>query len=115
MRRDYGAEWSVEGLGRADQRRGRVATYTKVDREYSADGTHRHIAGVCLDTGSSHTRDEVVRSIRVGDEWKTRADGYEAVIHEVSRCPRVACTATPYIATNPDSTKKDNLENLDEC
>jgi hypothetical protein len=25
------------------------------------------------------------------------------------------CAASPYIRSNPDSTKKDNLENLDAC
>jgi hypothetical protein len=94
-----------------------MATYivTKVRKELSADGSHRHIEGVCLDSGTHYTRKQVVDSINAGNTWKTKADGYEATITTLSYCPRANCLATPYIKTNPDSTKKDNLENLDEC
>jgi hypothetical protein len=88
---------------------------TKVRKELSADGTHRHIEGVCTNAGTHYTRKEVVDSIHAGSLWKTQADGYEAVIEPVAKCPRSGCTAAPYIRTNPDSTKKDNLENLDAC
>jgi hypothetical protein len=57
----------------------------------------------------------VVSSIDAGNIWKTSADGYEAVIEKISYCPRAECLAKPYIKTKPDSTKKDNLENLDAC
>jgi hypothetical protein len=94
-----------------------VATYvvTKVRKELSADRTHRHIEGVCTAAGSHYTRREVVDSIDSGNTWKTNADGYEAVIEKINYCPKANCYATPYIKTNPDSTKKDNLENLDPC
>jgi len=94
-----------------------MATYivTKVRKELSSDGTHRHIAGVCTDDGTYYTRKQVVDSINQDNTWKTRARGLEATIHGVSYCPRTGCLATPYIQTNPDSSKKDNLENLDEC
>jgi hypothetical protein len=94
-----------------------LATYTvtKVRKESSADGTHRHIEGVCTNAGVHYTRKEVVDSIDAGNTWKTSADGYEATITKITYCPRPACMATPYIKTNPDSTKKDNLENLDPC
>ena len=42
-------------------------------------------------------------------------DGYEATIEPITYCPHAGCLATPYIKTNPDSTKKDNLEKLDAC
>lgn len=95
-----------------------VATYTvtHVRKESSRDGTHRHIAGVRTSGGTYYTRGQVIESLRAGDTWKTSADGYEAEIHEVDRCVhRSTCEASPYVATNPNSTKKDNLENLDEC
>ena len=94
-----------------------MATYTvtKVRKEQSADGTHRHIEGVCTDAGVHYTRKEVVDSINAGNTWKTSADGYEATITTLTYCPKANCYATPYIKTNPDSTKKDNLENLDSC
>jgi hypothetical protein len=88
---------------------------TKVRKEYSSDGTHRHIEGVCTDAGVHYTRKEVVDSINAGNTWKTNADGYEATIKTMEYCPKTSCYATPYIKTNPDSTKKDNLENLDSC
>ena len=94
-----------------------LTTYivTKVRKELSADGGHRHIEGVCTDGGTHYSRKEVVDSINSGNTWKTKADGYEAVIEAIGYCPKPACYATPYIKTKPDSTKKDNLENLDEC
>ncbi len=94
-----------------------MATYvvTKVRKEVSADGTHRHIEGVCTSANVHYTRREVVDSIDAGNAWKTSADGYEAVIKKIPYCPRPACYASPYITTKPDSTKKDNLENLDLC
>jgi hypothetical protein len=94
-----------------------VTTYTvtKVRKELSADSTHRHIEGVCTDSGTHYTRRQVVDSIDAGNTWKTKADGHEAVIGKIKYCPRPACLATPYVKTNPDSSKKDNLENLDPC
>lgn len=88
---------------------------TRVRKELSADGTHRHIEGVCTSDGTHYKRKDVVASIDAGNTWKTKAEGYEATIEKVTYCHRPACMATPYIKTHPDSTKKDNLENLDEC
>ena len=94
-----------------------MATYTvtKVRKEQSADRSHEHIEGVCTNAGVHYTRKEVVDSINNGNTWKTSADGYTATIEPIRFCPKPACSATPYIKTNPDSTKKDNLENLDRC
>jgi hypothetical protein len=94
-----------------------MATYTvtKVRKELSDDATHEHIEGVCTDGGTHYTRGEVVDSINAGNTWRTSADGYEATIKPMPSCPKSGCSAKPYIKTNPDSTKKDNLENLDRC
>lgn len=94
-----------------------MATYivTKVRKEPSSDGTHRHIKGVCTEGGTYYSRKEVVDSIDAGNTWKTKADSKEATITKLANCFRANCDATPYIKTDPDSTKKDNLENLDEC
>lgn len=94
-----------------------MATYvvTRVRKETSEDRTHEHIEGVCTDDGTHYTRRQVVDSINAGNTWKTSAGGYEAIIEPIMYCPRAGCPATPYIRTNPDSTKKDNLENLDRC
>ena len=90
-------------------------TVTKVRKESSADKTHEHIEGVCTTDGTHYTRQQVVDSIDSGNTWKTSADGYEATIEKMEFCPKDKCLAQPYIKTKPDSTKKDNLENLDRC
>lgn len=89
-------------------------TVVAVRKETSADGRHRHIAGVFTSDGSYYLRGTVVNSINGGDTWKTSCEGYSATIKAVTFCPKPSCYATPYIQTNPDSTKKDNLENLPE-
>jgi Protein of unknown function (DUF3892) len=90
-------------------------TVTKVRKESSDDGMHEHIKGVCTEGGTYYSRTEVVDSIDAGNTWKTSADGYTATIRRMSYCPQMTCLAAPYIETNRDSTKKDNLENLDAC
>jgi hypothetical protein len=91
-----------------------MATYTvtKVRKETSKDGTHKHVEGVITDSGTHYTRQAVVTSINAGSTWKTSAAGYSETIKAITYCPKGSCTATPYIKTNPDSTKLDNLENL---
>ena len=42
-------------------------------------------------------------------------DGYEGEIQPVDTPPQPGCAASPYIRSNPDSTTKDNLQNLDPC
>ena len=88
---------------------------TKVRNESSPDGRHRHIEGVCTADGNHYTRRQVVESIRSGNVWRTSADGYSATIKPMAACPSPGCGAAPYIETNRDSTRKDNLENLDPC
>lgn len=93
-----------------------MSTYyaTHVRKERSADGSHEHIAGVC--TGTTYwTRRQVVDSINAGNAWYTDAGGSKAKIETITYCPNRGCLATPYIRTNPNSTGKDNLENLDRC
>jgi hypothetical protein len=90
-------------------------TVTKVRKELAQDGSHRHIEGVCTTDGRHYTRREVVASITQGDSWQSSAGGYTAKIEAIRFCPRSACLASPYIKTNPDSSKLDNLENLPEC
>jgi hypothetical protein len=88
-------------------------TVTRVRKERSSDSSHEHLEGVCTDTNLHYTRAEVVASLEAGNAWKTSAGGHTATIHKVAHCPR--CTASPYIETNPDSTKQDNLVNLPTC
>ncbi|MHB8341274.1 MAG: hypothetical protein ACYDB7_08870 [Mycobacteriales bacterium] len=50
----------------------------------------------------------------VGGDWATSYGDHSAKIHRVNRCLKAGCAAVPYIQTNSDSTKVDNLENLTE-
>jgi hypothetical protein len=92
-----------------------VFTVTKVRKEASNDGTHRHIEGVCVESGTHFTRKQVVDSINAVNTWKSSAGGYSETIETISYCPKSGCMATPYIKTKPDSTKLDNLESLPSC
>jgi hypothetical protein len=85
---------------------------TGVRKTLSADATHRHISEVCTPGPIRYTRQEVIDSIRAGERWKTLVDGHSAEIRIVDACLREGCSLSPYIATNPDSSEKDNLENL---
>jgi len=89
-------------------------TVTKVRKEYAIDRSHRHIEGVITSAGVHYTRREVVDSMNAGNTWKTSHAGASATIRPMNYCPRGSCLAAPYIKTNPDSTGKDNLENLPE-
>jgi hypothetical protein len=83
-----------------------------VRKELSDDATHGHVSEVCTAGPIHYTRQEVIDSIREGDTWRTLAGGSSAEIRIVEACPHDGCTLSPYIATNPDSTAIDNLENL---
>jgi len=89
-------------------------TVTKVRKEWSSNHSHRHIEGVITSAGLHYTRADVAASIRAGNTWQTSAGGYSATIQAISYCPHSTCLASPYLRTNPDSTKLDNLENLPE-
>lgn len=78
----------------------------------SDDHGHEHIEGVC-DSTTYYTRLRVVQGIRSGERWYTDVGGKEADIHIVDRCRH--CTLTPYISTDPDWSKANNLDNLPRC
>jgi hypothetical protein len=95
-----------------------VASYTvtRVRKETSSQGgQHEHIEGVCTTADVHYTRAEVVDSIRVGNTWRTFADGRYADIRPIAYCRWTGCLATPYITTEADETAKNNLENLPRC
>jgi hypothetical protein len=98
-----------------DDRVMRMPTVTKVRKELSTDGTHRHIKGVCTSADVYYSRAEVVASMDAGQRWVTSGGGSDATIRKITYCPGSACLATPYITTRSDSSKDDNLENLPEC
>lgn len=92
-----------------------MPTVTKVRKETSEDGSHRHIEGVCTTDGAHHTRRQVVESIARGNVWVTSAGGNTATIRPITYCPAPRCLATPYITTRADNSTDNNLENLPPC
>jgi hypothetical protein len=92
-----------------------MATYivTKVRKGTATDGSHEHIEAVCTTANIIYSRKQVVDSIGAGNAWVTAADGMSATITPVLSCPQ--CSLSPYLKTKPDSSLKDNLENLDRC
>ena len=88
---------------------------TKVRKETSTDGTHRHLEGVCTIDETHYSRGQVVASINAGEDWYTSAGGHQARIKPMTYCPAPACRAQPYITTAPDHTTVNNLENLPPC
>jgi hypothetical protein len=54
-----------------------MATVTKVRRELSSDGTHRHLEGVCTADGTHYTRRQVVDGINRGEDWHTSGGGQD--------------------------------------
>jgi len=92
-----------------------VPVVNGVHKEQASSGTHQHIAEVCV--GSTHyTRAQVVSGLDSGESWKTQGrDGTQARIKKITYCPAVGCMLTPYITTEPDHTKTNNLDNLPAC
>ncbi len=92
-----------------------MPTVTKVRKELSSDGTHRHIEGVCNASGTHYTRKQVVDGIDKGESWVTSDDKSTAKIKKLSYCPAPSCYETPYITPAPDHTTPNNLDNLPAC
>jgi len=88
---------------------------TGVCKALSPDATHRHISELCTQGAIHFTRTEVIDSLSEGNAFRTLARGQSAEVHVVESCPHDGCTLGPYLATNPDSTGADNLENLPSC
>lgn len=88
---------------------------TGVRKALSADGTHRHISEVCTQGAIYFTRQEVIDCIWAGHTFRTLVDGHSVEVHIIESCIHTGCLLGPYIATDPDSTDKDNLENLEPC
>ena len=84
---------------------------TKVRKEKSEH--HEHIIGVITSANIYYTNQEVVTSIKGGNTWQTSVPGEpKATIKEMAYCPHPACYHKPYLTTEADSSKKNNLENL---
>jgi hypothetical protein len=78
------------------------------------DATHRHISELCTPGPIRYTRQEVIDSIRAGENWQTLVHASGAEIHIVKECPHEGCSLSPYIATDLKGTKE-SLEDLGPC
>jgi hypothetical protein len=92
-----------------------VPTVTGVRKEWTASGSHEHIVGVCSANGTYYTRDQVIGGLALGEDWHTSAGGHTAKIRRIEYCGHPGCLLSPYIATGPDHTIENNLENLPDC
>jgi len=92
-----------------------MPTVTRVRKESSTDGTHKHIEGVCTADGTHYTRAQVVAGIDRGENWVTSDGKSTAKIKKDTYCPAAGCQVTPYITTKPDHTTTNNLDNLPAC
>ena len=86
----------------------------QVRRRRAADGTHRHVVGLCATTGEYFSVRQVVDSINDGAVWTTRIGCRVARIRVVPFCPHTACLASPYLRARVPRTGKDDLDVLDE-
>jgi hypothetical protein len=76
-------------------------------------GTHEHIVGVLPGAGNYYSNQEVVDSIAASNEWLTDAEGEpKAKIRQLGYCPVTDCYHKPYLTTDADSSRRNNLENL---
>ena len=89
---------------------------TGTQKEVAPDRYHMHIKAVCVRTGQSYTRAQVVASIATGEKWYTLGkDGTYAEIKLLGKCPVAGCTEVPYLTTRPDHSTANNLDNLGPC
>jgi hypothetical protein len=92
-----------------------MPTAVRVRMETSADGSHRHIEGVCTSDGTHYTRRDVAAAIDRGLAWYSSDGVATSVVRVMKFCPAASCMATPYITTAADSTTANNLDNLPRC
>lgn len=77
------------------------------------NGSHRHIAALCLEGGGRVAKAEAIRRIRARlDSYYTLANGQVAEVEVVDRCERCG---TDYLRTDKDDTIHNNLLELPDC
>ena len=92
-----------------------MPTVTRVRKELSSDGTHKHIQGVCSADNAYYSRAQVVAGIDRGELWETSGGGRRARVKKIQYCPHGTCDLSPYITRAPDHTTENNLDNLPLC
>jgi hypothetical protein len=88
-----------------------MPTVVEVRMERAADGSHEHIAQVKTKKGKIHDREKVYDSINLKlKKWWSYGGGAKARIRAIKTCTE--CDAKKFIRTDPDASKKDNLDSL---
>jgi hypothetical protein len=110
---------SATALYRQRKERAMAIYYvTKVckEKDRKDKSTHEHIIGVCTNTGQFYSNQEIVDSLQAGNEWYTSVAGEPmARIESRKSCTYTGCNHKPYLKTEADPSKKNNLENLPHC
>jgi Protein of unknown function (DUF3892) len=79
----------------------------------NSGGIHEHIVGVLTAANTYYSNKDVVDSIGASNDWFTDVEGEpKAKIRPLSYCPVSDCYHKPYITTDADSSRRNNLENL---
>jgi len=65
--------------------------------EPSISGSHEHVAGVWTSSDDYVTRDDVLRSLAIGEAWWTLEDGHPLALRRVTHCPWPGCSVIPYL------------------
>lgn len=65
--------------------------------EPSISGSHEHVAGVWTSTDDYVTREDVLRSLAIGEAWWTLEDGRRQALRRVTHCPWPGCSVIPYL------------------
>jgi len=68
-----------------------------VEHEHSISGSHEHVAGVWTSDDVYVARDDVLRSLALGDSWWTLDDGRRVALRRVTHCPWPGCSLIPYL------------------
>ena len=68
-----------------------------VEYERSISGSHEHVAGVWTSEDVYVARNDVLRSLAVGDSWWTLDDGRRVALRRVTHCPWPGCSVIPYL------------------
>ena len=68
-----------------------------VELERSISGSHEHVAGVWTSSDEYTSRDDVLRSLSLGEAWWTLNDGRRLAVRRVTHCPWPGCSLIPYL------------------
>ena len=89
-----------------------------VRRAYAPDYSHKHIIGVITPGGYFTSNADVIISLNAGNTWHTQVAGEprgNIREHDYKYCPATSCYLKPYLQTDADGSRKNNLENMPDA